>query len=138
MASKKNNNLHNPVSNTPLPPKVREMMDETEDLLFIANALKKRVKAYTKELTHIQRVSTNPMTRQAARAQYNTLVKGGKISIDKFISDLEASERAVDRSVKARISKYVRNAAILKLAKATTTKKVADIIRKLDNVSPKK
>ena len=135
MANKKNNNLHNPVSNTPLPPKVREMMDETEDLLYIANVLKKRVKAYTKELTHIQQVYTNPMTRQAARAQYNALVKGGKISLDKFISDLESSERAVDRSVKDRISKYVRNAAILKLAKANTTKKLADLIKKLDNTS---
>lgn len=135
MASKKNNNLHNPVSNTPLPPKVREMMDETEDLLYIAKVLKKRVKAYTAELTHIQRVYTNPMTRQAARAQYNTLVKGGKLSIDKFISDLEASERAVDRSVKSRISKYVRNIAILQLAKAATTKKLAGLVKKLDDSS---
>ena len=131
MASNKKNN-HNPVSNTPLPPKVREMMDETEELLYIARVLKKRVKAYTSELTHIQRVYTNPMTRQAARAQYNTLVKGGKLSIDKFISDLEASERVVDRSVKARISKYVRNIAILQLAKAATTKKLADLVKKLD------
>ena len=134
MASK-TNNLHNPVSNTPLPPKVREMMDETEELLYIANVLKKRTKEYVHELSHIQRVSTNKMVREAARAQYNTLVTGGKLSIDKFIKDLESSERAVDRSVKDRISKFVRNAAILKLAKATTTKKVADLIRKMDKNS---
>ena len=131
MADKKNN-LHNPVSNTPLPPKVREMMDETEELLYIAKVLKKRTKAYLNELSHIQRVYKNPMTRQAARAQYNTIVTGGRIAIDKFISDLEASERSIDRSVKARISKYVRNAAILKLAKAGTTKKLADLVKKLD------
>ena len=54
------------------------------------------------------------------------------------MSDLEASVKSVERSVKERISRFVRNAAILQLARAGTTKKIADILKKMDRTSKSK
>lgn len=116
----------------PYPPKIREMVEETNDLLYIAEALQKRTKKYLSELSHIQNVNNNKMVRAAARAQYNALVTGGKISITKFVDDLKSSLRAIDRAVKDRISDHIRTAAVLQLAKANTTRKLANAVRDLE------
>lgn len=120
----------------PMPPKVKEMAEETEELLYIATALQKRARAYVKKLSHLQNTNSNPMVRQAARAQYSTMVHGGRLSVDKAVTDLEKSQKSIERAVKNRIGKYVRNAALLQLAKATTTKGIADAIRDYAKTHP--
>lgn len=126
------------VSDVPLPKGIEDAVSDLEDLLYISRALEDRTTDLLHELGHLQRTSASQMVRDAARSMYNAISHGGKTRVGDFTKDLEQAERGVERAVKARVGRYVRNAAILKLAKAATTSKLADGIREMEKACAKK
>ena len=101
------------------PPSIQEMLQESTDILYDAQKLQSKMKKYIKKLNQYQNRGSG-ITKSAARKQYNGLVHGGSITIDKLIRELNSSIDSLEGTYSAQLQRAVQRAALISLAKAVT------------------
>ena len=100
-------------------PSIQEMLQESTDILYDAQKLQSKMKKYIKKLNQYQNRGKG-ITRSVARKQYNGLVHGGSMTIDKLIRELNTSIDGLEGTYNDKLQRTVRRAAMIRLAKAVT------------------